>query len=210
MLHVVDLENCNLASVLRAFDRIGVATTTVNTPDQLADARAIVLPGVGAFAASMGRLNARGFSRVLRDMVLRDGVPLLGICLGMQLLGDASEEHGIHPGLGLVPGTVKRLRPASTADKVPHVGWADAVPAKESYLFPDKTVSSFYFDHSYHFDCDDSTDIAARTRFGGDEITVAVQRGHVAGVQFHPEKSQDAGLDLLSAHLDWLRGKGRL
>ncbi|MBO6562889.1 MAG: imidazole glycerol phosphate synthase subunit HisH [Nisaea sp.] len=210
MLHVIDLENCNLGSVLRAFDRIGISTTPVREPAQLADAKAIVLPGVGAFAASMGKLDERGFSPVLRDLVQRDGVPLLGICLGMQLLGDASEEHGIHAGLGLVPGTVKRLRPVSRADKVPHVGWADAVPAKESYLFPEQTVSSFYFDHSYHFDCDDSPDIAARTRFGDEEITVAIQRGHVAGVQFHPEKSQDAGLDLLSAHLHWLRGKGRL
>lgn len=210
MLHVIDLQNCNLASVLRAFDRIGVPTRTVSAPQQLADARAVVLPGVGAFAASMSKLDDRGFSPVLRDMVQRDGVPLLGICLGMQLLGDASEEHGIHPGLGLVPGTVKRLRPASQADKVPNVGWADAVPVKESYLFPDRNVSSFYFDHSYHFDCDDSSDIAARTEFGGQDITVAIQRGHVAGVQFHPEKSQDAGLDLLSAHIGWLRGKGRL
>ena len=210
MLHVIDLQNCNLASVLRAFGRIGIATVTANAPEQIRDARAIVLPGVGAFAASMGKLNDRGFAPVLRDMTQRDGVPLLGICLGMQLLGDASEEHGIHAGLGLVPGTVKLLDPGNRPDKVPNVGWADVVPAKESYLYPDARSSSFYFDHSYHFDCDDSSDIAARTEFGGQEITVAVQRGHIAGVQFHPEKSQDAGLDLLSAHIEWLRGKGRL
>jgi glutamine amidotransferase len=210
MIHIIDLKNCNLGSIVGAFQHVGVSVKVVDDGIGLTDARSIALPGVGAFAASMQKASRSGIVAGLKEKVIAHGVPLLGVCLGMQLLGDASEEHELTQGFGFIPGTVRKLKTESRAERIPNNGWCDVTPSKETYIFPTPQTRTYYFNHSYAFDCNDSSDIAARLSFGGGDVVAAVQRGHVAGVQFHPEKSQDAGLDLLAAWVEWLRGKGRL
>ncbi len=138
------------------------------------------------------------------------GVPLLGICLGMQLLAEESEEHGVHQGLGLIPGRVVRLIPDKPGYRVPNFGWHDATFTAGNPLF-DKNAgpTPFYFAHSYHFAAADTADVAATIDYSSRKITVAVARNNIFGLQFHPEKSQDAGLDVLARFLTHARTLGR-
>jgi len=129
---------------------------------------------------------------------------LLGICLGMQLLADSSEEFGEHEGLGVLPGRVTRLIPGGGAERVPNIGWCDQTTSSAATLFRGMPVeASFYFVHSYHLVCDDARDVVGTIGFGGRTVTTAVERGQIFGAQFHPEKSQDTGLTFLHnfAHL---------
>jgi glutamine amidotransferase len=198
MLVMVDTEASNLESVLGALRRIGVSVSVARSADGIESASAIILPGVGAFAQGMGSLRERGLVDVLRRRIQKDKIPTLGICLGMQLLAESSEEHGQLEGLGVLKGRVVRLQPGGKEFRVPNIGWCDTRPTKPSALFPDATdVRSFYYIHSYHFECDDESAVAATIDFGGRPITVAVAQGNIFGVQFHPEKSQGSGLDLL-------------
>ena len=198
MLTVIDTGTGNIQSVVNALTRIGATPVIASDASGVVRADALVLPGVGAFAPAMASLQQRGIVDAVRRRVLGDRRPLLGICLGMQLLADHSDENGVHEGLGLVPGRVTPLDPGGSADRVPNFGWHDTVPAKAGMLFPDTDETrSFYFAHSYHFDCDHSTDIAATIAFGAGSVTAAIESGNILGVQFHPEKSQDAGLDVL-------------
>lgn len=154
-------------------------------PQDLADAAGVVLPGVGAFGDGMAALRRQGLVEALRRHAAT-GRPLLGICLGMQLLADSSEEHGLHAGLGIVPGRVRRLAPDDPSLRVPNIGWCDVDSA------------SYYFAHGFHMVPDDPADAAQVFDYGG-PVVAAVRRGSVAGVQYHPEKSQDAGLEALAA-----------
>jgi len=198
MLGVIDTEAGNIQSVVNALLRIGASPEIVADAEGVMRADALVLPGVGAFAPAIASLSERGITDAIRRRVLEDGRPLLGICLGMQLLADRSDENGDHKGLGLVPGRVLPLDPAGGADRVPNFGWHDTVPAKTGMLFPDPDeIRSFYFAHSYHFVCDHSDAVASTIGFGSGQVTAAVETGNIFGVQFHPEKSQDAGLDVL-------------
>ncbi len=198
MLAVIDTEAGNIQSVVNAFSRIGAAPEIVRDSDGVGRADALVLPGVGAFAPAIASLRSRGIADAIRARVLGDGCPLIGICLGMQLLSDRSEERGVHEGLGLIPGMVAPLDPADSADRVPNFGWHQTRPRKAGTLFPaPETVKSFYFAHSYHFVCDHADDIAGEIEFGGGQVAAAVERGNILGLQFHPEKSQDAGLNVL-------------
>lgn len=200
MLVVVDIGVNNLASVKRAFQRVGADVHVASGPEFLGDAKAIVLPGVGAFADGMAKLKKQNFVSALHEASAR-GVPILGICLGMQLLAEHSDEGGACDGLGLVEGRCIRLDPRMTVDRVPNIGWCDVEIAHDSNLFRAKNSGqAFYFANSFHFDCD----VQHRTasfRFGGRDITAAVECGNIFGVQFHPEKSQDVGLDVLSAFI---------
>ena len=145
----------------------------------------------------MATLRARGFVDPLRGAV-DAGMPILGICLGMQLLLEESEEHGRHAGLGLLPGRVIRLKADQPGFRVPNIGWYDVCPERSGVLFPaGMAASTFYFVHSYYADMPEGQ-IAARIAFSGQHIGVAVEYNNICGVQFHPEKSQDAGLDLLA------------
>jgi glutamine amidotransferase len=136
------------------------------------------------------------------------GKPLLGICLGMQLLASGSTEHGDFAGLGLIPGQIERL-PETDQVRVPNIGWCDVTRARSGVLFPeDSEVRSFYFVHSYHFVPKDPHAIAATIDSGSQKFVAAVETGNIFGVQFHPEKSQDAGLDLLSRYVSFLRASG--
>jgi len=207
MIAVVDSGVANLGSVATALRRIGAAFETTGDGQAIRSADAILLPGVGAFADAMNKLGANRLVEPLRAAAA-DGVPILGICLGMQLLAEESEEFGRHEGLGLVPGRVVPLVPARPGERVPNIGWCDVKPIGTASLFravvPD---SAFYFAHSFHFACADSADIAAEIRFGGAAVSAAVQRGNVYGTQFHPEKSQDSGLEILAAFCDLARAR---
>ena len=197
MITVVDSGIANVGSVLAAFARLGAAARVTTAAADVAEASALVLPGVGAFKDGMDSLRAHGLVEPIRQAVGR-GTPMLGICLGMQLLADVSEEFGEHEGLGLVRGRVVRLEPRRAGERVPNIGWCDARISPGSGLFSGiDSGSAFYFVHSFHLRCADPADVTAAIDFGDGPVTAAVERGHVFGAQFHPEKSQDVGLALL-------------
>lgn len=197
MIALVDSGVSNLASVLGALGRVRAPVRLANTAQDLERAIAMILPGVGAFADAMAGLRDRGLVEpILRGA--RSGTPVLGICLGMQLLVDESEEHGRHAGLGLIPGRVRRLEADQPGFRVPNIGWSEVAVDRTGMLFPDRSRrESFYFVHSYHVDTA-AENVAATIRFGSRTVAAALEAGNVCGVQFHPEKSQDAGLDLLA------------
>lgn len=198
MLAVIDTGAGNLQSVVNALHRVGAMPEIATDARRISQADTLVLPGVGAFAPAMDSLRARGIIEVLRERVLGAGRPLLGICLGMQLLAEWSEENGEHEGLGLVPGRVVPLDPAGSTDRVPNFGWHGTQSTRAGTLFPDPGGSwSFYFAHSFHLRCDRDDDVAATIAYGDGCVTAAIESGNIFGLQFHPEKSQDAGLDVL-------------
>ncbi|MCU0274229.1 MAG: imidazole glycerol phosphate synthase subunit HisH [Acidimicrobiales bacterium] len=197
---VVDTGLSNLDSVVRALEHCGADPVRVTAPDGLDGARRIVLPGVGAFGTAMGRLHGLGLVDALDRLVLGDGVPVLGICLGMQLMLGVGEEGGETKGLGWIEGRVVRLLP-DPGERVPHVGWNAVDPTPGSAPFTDvEPGSDFYFVHSYHVVPDDPSVVAATTPFAGGFVS-AVASGPCWGVQFHPEKSQAAGFAVLRAFL---------
>ena len=208
-LTIVDYGRSNLLSVQRALEYCGAAVEYASTPEQVFAAGALVLPGVGAFADGMNLLRKSGLARAVCTRA-RQGVPLLGICLGMQFLFDSSSEGGITPGLGLLPGTVQAIPAHSTQGqplRVPHIGWAPLYPAQQREGFSGSTLetipakSQVYFVHGYRAMPARQADRLADTLYGGHRICAAVQRGNITGVQFHPEKSGEVGLAILHTFL---------
>lgn len=205
---VVDYGSGNLLSVARAFERCGSQAHLTHEPADIESAERLVLPGVGAFGAGMQGLRERGVIDAIRRFAA-SGRPLLGVCLGMQMLASRSEEFGANEGLNLVPGSVVAV-PATDVDgsaqKIPHIGWADLSPPAagrwQGTVFNGTAVgTSVYLVHSYQFVPDDPAHRLADCFYGGRRITAAVQSGPVIGCQFHPEKSGEAGLKLLAAFL---------
>ncbi|HEX7593790.1 MAG TPA: imidazole glycerol phosphate synthase subunit HisH [Anaerolineae bacterium] len=193
MIAIVDYGMGNLRSVQKAFEKIGATARVVPFPRDIENARGIVLPGVGAFGQAMGNLRAIGWVEPLRDACAR-GVPFIGICLGMQLLFESSEEMGQHEGLGILRGEVKRF---SGELKVPQMGWNQIHIQRSSPLLRDVAEGSYaFFVHSYYCAPRDSDIILATTEYGI-EFASMVGRGNVFGAQFHPEKSQSVGLKML-------------
>jgi glutamine amidotransferase len=198
---IVDYGMGNLASVQRAFEECGASAVIANDPAVLQQVSHVVLPGVGAFGDAMTRLAAGGWIGPLRQLAA-ERVPLLGICLGMQLLAEHGEEGGAHEGLGLIPGRVVRLQPAAPSERVPHVGWNEvAVQRDDPLLASIPSRTDFYFVHSYHFMASVREHVVALTPYCGGFVS-AVRAESVAGTQFHPEKSSRAGLRLLRNFLD--------
>ena len=201
---LIDYGAGNLHSVHNALKAAGAERVAVTAdPNIVRGARRIVLPGVGSFGACARGLGAISeMVEVLEERVLDDGVPFLGVCVGMQLLATRGLEHGATEGLGWIPGEVRAIAPADPSIKVPHMGWNDVSPTPHhdgaSLIEPGEA----YFLHSYHFRPDDGRDIAAMTDHGGG-LVAAVARDNIVGVQFHPEKSQDYGLALLARFLEW-------
>jgi glutamine amidotransferase len=193
LIAIVDYGIGNLASVRKAFAKVGAEAKVTSSPDEIAGAEKVVLPGVGAFGKAVEHLAAHGLVGPLRQAI-SDGKPFLGICLGMQLLFEASEEAPGVKGLGLFKGNVKRFE---GVPKVPQIGWNEARQTTSSPLFASiPSPSFFYFVHSYYVVPRDSTSVLALADYGG-EYAVAVGKDNVWGVQFHPEKSQAWGLALL-------------
>ena len=201
---LIDYGAGNLHSVHNALLAAGAERVSVTAdPDIVRGARRIVLPGVGSFKACMEGLQALpGMVAALEKRVLDDGVPFLGICVGMQLMATSGLEHGETPGLGWIEGQVQPIERTDPAIKIPHMGWNDVSPLPHKNGAELIEPGEAYFLHSYHFAPDNGRDVAAMTDHGGG-LVAAVARDNLLGVQFHPEKSQAYGLALLARFLEW-------
>ena len=192
---IVDYGVGNTCSVSNAISALGYQKLKVSgTEEDILNADALILPGVGAFEACAKRLRERHLDALLHEAVLARKKPILGICVGMQLMATASEEAGIHAGLDWIPGRVTKLE-LSDNYAVPHVGWNEVNHSREGTLFSRISESShFYFDHSYHYQCDHKF-VTANCDYGI-RVTAAISKDNIHGVQFHPEKSLNNGLRL--------------
>lgn len=202
IIGIVNYGMGNLASVRRAFEDLNVEVRIAQQPGALYEVDKIVLPGVGAFADGMNHLREHGWDAAIRELVGKE-IPLLGICLGMQMLASHGEEGGGSAGLDLVPGSVIRLDQIGCSERIPHVGWNELHYREPDAIFngiPD--ASDFYFVHSFGF-----VPAKAESAIGhvpyGPEITAVVKHKNVIGCQFHPEKSSKAGRRLLQNFLEW-------
>lgn len=199
---IVDHGLCNVDSMWRAIEECGAKGDVTADPADLAHADKIVLPGVGAFPDAMEILRTTGFADALRDQVLGEGVPLLGVCLGMQLLATHGEEVRPTEGLGFLDARVVRLAATGPHERIPHVGWNEVWRRREHPLLaavPDGV--DCYFVHSFHVECRDDSDVLATTPYCGGFVSM-VARDHVFGAQFHPEKSQAHGLRILRSFVE--------
>ncbi|MCK8683730.1 imidazole glycerol phosphate synthase subunit HisH [Pseudomonas umsongensis] len=198
MITIIDYGLGNIQAFVNVYRRLHIPVSVAKCSSDLEGAGKLILPGVGAFDHAIERLDASGMRPVLNELVQHQKVPVLGICVGMQILADSSEEGSL-PGLGWVPGTVRSFKaiPALSTLALPHMGWNDVTPASDSALFKGlESESRFYFLHSYFFDCSNEQNIAATSSYGLD-FSCAVRAGNVYGVQFHPEKSHHFGVGLL-------------
>lgn len=197
-LALIDIQSGNLGSVANALAAAGAMDVVVTAdPDAVGRADRIVLPGVGAFGACAASLRAiDGLEEALVNAALTNARPFLGICVGMQLMADAGEEHGVHRGLGWLPGRVRKLQPGTMEAKVPHMGWNDVIPRADHPLIE---PGEAYFLHSYAFE---GQGVLATTDHAG-SVSAAIGRDNLIGVQFHPEKSQRYGIALLERFLTW-------
>lgn len=198
MIAIVDYGSGNTRALANIYQRLKIPTVLASSPTDLKDAERIILPGVGSFDQTMEQLLGSGLRDALETRVLGNGLPFLGICVGMQLLANRSDEGSL-PGLGWIDAEVKRFDDARFHQKthLPHMGWNDETPVREDPLFAGfQGGASFYFLHSYFMSCHDRADVLAETEYGG-RFTCAVRRRNIWGVQFHPEKSHAAGVQLL-------------
>ncbi len=198
MIRVVDYGVGNIQAFMTMFKRLGLPAERAQTAEQLADATRLILPGVGAFDHAMQLLNDSGMRPTLEHMVLEQGIPVLGVCVGMQMLANGSDE-GELPGLGWVPGRVRSFstNPASRTLPMPHMGWNDLKVKPGAHLFRDfEELPRFYFLHSYYFECENPAHVVASAEYGA-EFDCVVSAGHIHGVQCHPEKSHHFGARLL-------------
>ncbi len=199
MISIVDYGVGNIQAFLTMFKRLGVPAGRARTPAELAGATRLLLPGVGSFDHAMQLLNDSGLRESLDRLVLEERVPVLGICVGMQMMAGGSEEGSL-PGLNWIPGRVRALAGAPLAARLPmpHMGWNDLHirPGHKALFRGLEADPRFYFLHSYYFDCEDEAHVAATASYGLDFHCV-VSRGHIHGVQCHPEKSHHFGAQLL-------------
>lgn len=201
---IIDYGSGNLRSAAKAFEEVSDGEVLVSSnPADLAEATHIVLPGVGAFGDCAAGLRViDGMVPAMEEQVLQNKKPFLGICVGMQLLAEKGYEHGEHDGLGWIPGKVVKIEPADPKFPVPHMGWnsleiVDGLT--ENQLLQDTIYGDVYFVHSYQFECEDEFKIATTDYCGA--VTAVVARNNIFGVQFHPEKSQKAGLRIIKNFL---------
>jgi glutamine amidotransferase len=198
---IVDYGMCNLDSVARAVEECGGKVLITDQADELDRANRIILPGVGAFPIAMQNIRERSLEKILHEQVFEKQIPILGICLGMQLMATMGCENQNTDGLGWIPGRVIRLESFEDDNRIPHVGWNEVYPVCSSPLFSGiDTGKDFYFVHSYHFYPDGEEHVLARTPYGKGFVS-AIQRDMIFGVQFHPEKSQCVGFQLIKNFL---------
>lgn len=198
---IVDYGMSNLGSLRRSFEECGAEVVVADDPAALQSSTHIVLPGVGAFADGMKNLHERGWVEALRTEVGQYGIPLLGICLGMQLLAEKGVEGGETEGLGFIKGTVVKIQ-SSKKERVPHIGWNEIYRShgQPAILQGIPDGSDFYFAHSYCFNADDPQNIMAITPYAGG-VTSVVTHNNICGTQFHPEKSQVSGFQVMKNFL---------
>ncbi|MCV0386488.1 MAG: imidazole glycerol phosphate synthase subunit HisH [Nitrobacter sp.] len=197
-----------MRSVRNAVEYCGHEAVVTHGNDEIGDASHIILPGVGAFGDAMKTIRDRGLDEILAREVYEAGKPLLAVCLGMQLLASTSEEHvddgEFFQGLGLIEADVRRLRPKDPDLKIPHMGWNNVKKLREHPILANirETNLAFYFVHSFAMSCRNEGDVVGRADYGQD-VTAIVARDNIVGTQFHPEKSQDSGIELMSNFLQW-------
>jgi len=198
MINIVDYGSGNVYSVHNAFHAAGLDVRVSNDPADIAGASHVVLPGVGSFGAAMEKLRERELIAPLTRAVIEERKPFLGICVGMQVLGSVGTEFGNHPGLGWIPGAVDKIDTSASGLRLPHVGWntIDANDAASPLLHGLDTRATFYYVHTYQLLPEDASTVTATSAYGV-PVTAMVTRGNIFGVQFHPEKSQGAGIRLL-------------
>ncbi|MBK5400150.1 imidazole glycerol phosphate synthase subunit HisH [Pseudomonas sp. TH39(2020)] len=198
MITIIDYGLGNIQAFVNVYRRLHIPVSVAKCASDLEGASKLILPGVGAFDHAIERLDASGMRPALNELVQHQKIPVLGICVGMQILANSSEEGSL-PGLGWVPGSVRSFKaiPELSALALPHMGWNDVTPASDSALFKGFEMESrFYFLHSFFFECLNAEHIAATSTYGLD-FSCAVRAGNVYGVQFHPEKSHHFGVGLL-------------
>lgn len=203
MIAIIDYRMGNTRSVAKTLKAIGYDAVLTNDHQQLRDASHLILPGVGAFPDGMANLRDLGLVDLLNDEVVRKGKPFLAICIGQQLLADEGMEHGgPHPGLGWIHGRVERFAVDETKFKVPHVGWNNIAINGDPALFRNvpRPDPDFYFVHSYHLKAADPKDVLATCDYG-EPFVASVQKNNILGTQFHPEKSQQHGVQVLKNFL---------
>lgn len=190
----------NLGSLLHALRWVGAVPKVAESVNDIREASSLLLPGVGSFGVAMHRLVEQGFAAEVVRHATDLGKPTIGICLGMQLLLDESDEHGTHAGLGLIKGRATALDSVLAPEQVPRLGWDIVQIDGDHPCLPQaRTSRDFYFAHSYHAICANPSDVIATTPFGQGRIAAVIARKNVVGCQFHPEKSHDAGMDFLEA-----------
>lgn len=199
---LIDYGAGNLSSVRNALEFVDAPPIMIRHPEDFEQVTHLVLPGVGAFPQVMRQLRERELDEAIRTATLRDGKPLLGICVGMQVLADRGHEFESRDGLGLIPGEVTKLDAGGSADRLPHIGWNSVDVRRLSPLMRGLENPTFYFVHSYNFDVAEPADCVATCNYVSD-VTACVQRNRIFGVQFHPEKSQGDGLQLLRNFATW-------
>jgi len=198
MIAIINYGLGNINAFVNVYKKLGIELKIATSANDLSDATKIILPGVGSFDHAMSRLNESGMRPAIDQMVLHESTPVLGICVGMQMLAKTSEE-GVLPGLGYMDAVVRKFDESKMTRKLnlPHMGWNDITPSKGSKLFiglEDQPL--FYFLHSYYFECNNPEDSIATVDYGG-EFVCAVNHNNIYGVQFHPEKSHQYGIQLL-------------
>jgi imidazole glycerol-phosphate synthase subunit HisH len=198
MITIINYGLGNIHAFVNVYKKLGINLRMATSVNDLRDSTKIILPGVGSFDYAMQKLNESGMRPALDKMVLQDKIPLLGICVGLQMLAHSSEE-GVLPGLGYLDATVRKFDVTKMKGKMnlPHMGWNDVNPRNDSELFhdmPEKPL--FYFLHSYYFECNHPEDSIATADYGG-EFVCAVNHENIYGVQFHPEKSHGNGIQVL-------------
>ncbi len=198
MIKIIDYGLGNIQAFLNVYKRLNISAEAAHNVDELTGATRLVLPGVGSFDHAMELLQKSGMREVLDDLVLNRNVPVIGICVGMQIMAEHSEE-GVLPGLGWIKASVRKLSAIEDGSllRLPHMGWNDVVPLASSNLFAGlEHDARFYFLHSYYFDCESSANALAETDYGMRFVS-AVHSRNIYGVQFHPEKSHQYGIRLL-------------
>lgn len=203
---IIDYGAGNIASVIKAIDYAGGDVERVADPDRINNFDKLVLPGVGAAGHAINQLRLSGMDEALQDVVVKGCRPLMGICVGMQILADTLYEYGTHEGLGFIKGKVRSLEDFGIRERpVPHMGWNNVTFAENLTNLSNRLGShkSFYFAHSYAIQCDDLNAVSSTVHYGGVELTSSVIMGNIAAFQFHPEKSQVSGDILIQWFLDW-------
>ncbi|HBM15424.1 MAG TPA: imidazole glycerol phosphate synthase subunit HisH [Lentisphaeria bacterium] len=203
MISIIDYKMGNIKSVQNALSFLGAQHRIASSSEDILNSEKIILPGVGSFKQAMQNIREMGLYEVIRKVVLVQKIPLLGICLGMQLLADTGEEDGFSEGLGLIPGKVCKMNMTDSLLKIPHIGFNSVFYTEGNFLFKGlENPTDFYFVHSYHFIVNNEKHLSSYAVYG-EKFAASVQKDNIFGTQFHPEKSQSNGLKVLKNFIDW-------